>query len=69
MIIYLKIASSAPDALPESPPPPLSSFWVFKALTTHTHLHICTHTHATRIRKSHNVLNDTPETYFIVRTK
>jgi len=39
---------------------------VLKALITHTHLHICTHTHVTRICKSHDVLNETPDTYFIV---
>jgi len=57
MTTYFKIAPSMPDALPE-PPPPLSLFCTLR------HLHARTHTHATQIRKSHDVLNDTPETFY-----
>jgi len=58
----------APDALAE-PLPPHGLLCVFKALTTHKHLHIYTHNNAMQIYKSHNVSNDTPDTYFIVWTK
>jgi len=66
MTTHFKIAPLASDAFPE-PPPHYSLFFVSsRHLTTHTHLHICIHTHATRIRKSYAVLNETPDTYFIV---
>jgi len=41
------------------PPPPLNTLCVFEA-RAHTHKH--TYTHATQIHKSHDILNDTPET-------
>jgi len=63
MTTYCKVTPPVPDAL--RMPFTHSPLCVFKVLTTHMHLHICTHTHVTRIRKSHDVLNDTPDTYFI----
>jgi len=45
---------------------PLPFFVSSSTHHTQTHLHICSHTYAIRIRKSHVVLNDT---YFIARTK
>jgi len=50
-----KIAPLILDALS---PSPLSPLCIFKAFT-----------HATRIPKSHDVLNDIPDTYFVVWTK
>jgi len=69
---YFKVASPAPDALSESPLPH-SLFFVSSRHSPHTrtyiYIYICIHTHATRIRKSHAVLNDTPDTYFVEWTK
>jgi len=59
MTTYFKVAPLVPDVLAE-PPHSLSPLCVFKAFT---------HTHTTQIHKSHDVLNNTPDTYFIVQAK
>jgi len=67
MTTYFKIAPLASDVLLSLPHSLLSLLCVLKVLITRTYTYALTH--AMRIRKLHAVLNDTPDMYFIVRTK